>query len=47
MFPKEQIEDLKDYSREYEQKQAEKSAEGHDWFLNKPVYVHQGRKALS
>jgi hypothetical protein len=46
--PKEQIEDLKDASREYEQRQAEKAGEGQDCFLNKPVPVSgPGRRSFS
>ncbi|KAF2663947.1 hypothetical protein BT63DRAFT_461065 [Microthyrium microscopicum] len=34
---KEQIEDLKELSRQYERRQAEKAGLDPDWFLNKPV----------
>ncbi|KAF2435545.1 hypothetical protein EJ08DRAFT_645837 [Tothia fuscella] len=43
---KEQIEDLKDASREYEERQAERTAEqANEWFVNKPVAVgHRSRR---
>ena len=40
----EQIEDLKEASKEYEQRQAEKNGENTEEFLNRPVVMNHDRR---
>jgi len=43
----EQIEDLKNRSRHYERRQAEKAGLDPDWFMNKPVPLSSGYRRES